>query len=170
MKNFNLLYLLLLFVTFAACKKESDNSPKYFIKAVIGDSEKIYTDSITAVKGVTFNTYGLNFSAYLSSNHNNGLEFEMAQSNKDITSGTYTQSNTTSYSIVAVYKTGTSGLYYSFGAFYDKISATEPLQITISTISNTQVSGTFSGMFYSQDAFHTDSLRISNGSFYLPIQ
>ena len=104
----------------------------------------------------------------MSAGANEGLGLQITQNGTAISTGTYTQGLGT-YILAGVYNPGTNDVTAIYGAGL-KLPTSAPLQIIILTLTATEVSGTFSGMFYDNSGVGTDSLLISNGSFNLPIQ
>lgn len=171
MKKFSSLLLVCFSILFfAACKKDSDNGPTYYIKANIGGTEKTYSAIPIAVQINQGGTYSLAISAAANANSSEGLGLQINKTSGPITAGTYSDaSNSNDYVIAGIYNPGTSDISAIFGAGL-KISVSAPLNIVISEITDSKVSGTFSGEFYNNSGTGTDSLLITNGNFNIPIQ
>lgn len=159
-------FVCLLLVLFTACSKDSGGGePGYFMKATIGGTEKNY---VSVPAALHINQNGTDILS-MTAGANEGLGLQITQTGAFITAGTYTQSSTGNPIVAGIYNPGTLDPSAIFGAGI-KFPTSAPLQIVISTLTATQVTGTFSGMYYDNSGIGTDSLLISNGSFNLPIQ
>lgn len=172
MKKINsLLFVCLSFLFFAACSKD-DNSgggPKYFIKANVGGTAKTFSANPLVVKINQSGTYSLSMSAGAGGSSLEGMALQINQTSGPITAGTYNETLLGDYVIAATYNPNTSDVSAIYGAGL-KISTTAPLQIVISSITDSEVSGTFSGEFFDNSGVGSNSLLITSGEFKLPVQ
>jgi hypothetical protein len=156
----------LLIVSLAACNKDGGSGgSNYYMKANIGGTEKTYTTMPLAMRFNQNDTYVLSMSA----GANEGLGLQITQTGTPLTTTQYLQSGSGNYVIAGVYNPGTADVTAIFGAGL-KYPTSVPLQIVISNLTSSEVSGTFSGMYYNNSGVGTDSILITNGSFSLPIQ
>ncbi|HVX24835.1 MAG TPA: hypothetical protein VHB70_00735 [Parafilimonas sp.] len=159
-----------LLISFAACKKDSGGSSGYYVKANVGGTQKNYTSTPLGIVQNDGGSYSLTIEAGAGGSSLEGLALEINQTSGAIAAGTYDElSGGSNYAIASTYNPGSSDVSAIFGAGL-KLPTSQPLQIVITSISNSQVSGTFSGEYYDNSGTGTDSLLVSNGSFNVPIQ
>lgn len=173
MKKINSILLVCLsFLFFAGCSKD-DNSGggnNYFIKANIGGTAKTFSATPLVVKINQAGTYSLSMSAGAGGGSLEGLALQINQTSGPIAAGTYSDdAGSSDYVVAATYNPNSSDVAAIFGAGL-KISTTAPLQIVISSITDSQVTGTFSGEFFDNSGTGSNSLLITNGEFSLPVQ
>ena len=171
MKKLSFFLLAFFTVLFFSCKKDSSSSgssSNYYIKATVGGTQKNYTSNPLVTIINQSNIYSMSLSAGAGGTSLEGLALQITQNNTPILAGTYLESGTT-YTIAGDYNPGSTDVSAIFGAGLNPLSA-QPLQITISQLSDKIVSGTFSGEFYSNSGVGSDSLLVANGSFNLPIK
>lgn len=155
---------------FASCKKDSGSGTNYYMKATIDGTEKTYSSTPLALSVNQSGTYILSMSASASAGSSEGLGLQITQSSGPIAAGTYTDgASGVSYLLSGVYNPGTVNSSDIYGAGI-QLSATSPLTITITNVSTSAVSGTFSGEFFDNSGAGTNSIMITDGSFNLPIQ
>ena len=155
---------------FASCKKDSDSVPENNIKANINDTAKTFSYAATATYIGTGSPYSLVLYAGMGSSSMEGVTLSISQNGTPITPGTYTQSGGSGiYTIGGVYNPGTTVTADIYGAGFN-VGADPQFSITISSISATNVSGTFSGAFYDNSGFGVKKKVFSNGQFNLAIQ
>ena len=156
----------LLIISLSACNKDGGSGgSQYYMKATIGGTEKTYTTVPLAMRFDQNSTYVLSMSA----GAYEGMGLQITQTGTPLTTGQYTQGGSGNYVIAGVYNPGTADVTAIFGAGL-KYPTSVPLQIVISSLTPSEVSGTFSGMYYNNSGVGTDSMLITNGSFSLPIQ
>jgi hypothetical protein len=94
---------------------------------------------------------------------------------KEIAAGTYTDAST-DYELLFTYALGFSGPEYEAGrtlyeeAQYRGVSISNPLKVTITSISNDVIKGTFNGDFYFEADPNAEKKSITNGEFALKFQ
>lgn len=158
----------------SACKKSgSSSSSTYYIKGNMNDTAMTFNVDaaahLTTMSG--FTTLAIIGSV---SNPQNlqgiSLNINNTPSNKPIVAGTYTES-TTDFVVGAVYNPGSSSVVY--GAPVNP-NPTNPLTITITSIDNNTVKGTFSGDLYytntTTGSFGSTKKTFTNGEFYVKVQ
>lgn len=159
-----LLLFVISAVSYGACKKDgmNNNNSAYYIKATLNGKEKTFLGSPSAFEYSGDITAGFSMSAkndsaklYLSLNINHPFGIKITKGIYDKPANGYF--STVNYTIDTVYY----------------VSRLQPdsstIQITISNITNSTVTGTFSGSILNT-ADSTDAVTIKNGSFYLPIK
>jgi len=159
-------YLVCLFIiSLAACNKDGGSGgSNYYMKANIGGTEKTYTTAPLAMQFNQNDTYVLSMSA----GANEGLGLQITQTGTPLTTNQYI-SGSGNYVVAGVYNPGTADVTAIYGAGL-KYPTSLPLQIVISSFTSSEVSGTFSGMYYNNSGIGPDSMLITNGSFSLPVQ
>ncbi|MBV9962775.1 MAG: hypothetical protein JO072_11050 [Parafilimonas sp.] len=168
----SVLFVCLSLLFFASCKKSSGGGSNYYIKANVDGTEKTYTSTPLAFTINQSGTYSLNMSASASKDTSSyeGLSLQINQSGAPVTAGTYIDGTSgANYVLAGIYNPGTSNLSSIFAAGA-QLSTTAPFTITITSISSSQVSGTFNGEYFDNDGFGSNSVIITNGEFSLPIQ
>jgi hypothetical protein len=155
---------------FASCKKDSGSGgSNYYIKANIGGTEKTFTSTPLVIKFDQTGAYSISLSAGAGGSSLESLGLQIEQSSGPITAGTYSDDGNSDAVVGGAYNPGSTDVSDIYGAGL-QISSTAPLKVTISEISDTKVSGTFSGEFFDNSGTGSNSLMITNGEFNLPIQ
>jgi len=162
-----LIYFSSLF--FAACKKNSDSKPTYYMKADIGGTEKTYATNAEATRSGLGRFYFLTMRAIAGNNSSEGLILSIEQLIDTFTTGTYTERASNDYDVTGTYNPGSSDPSAVFETDGLLGALGMPLKITISEISDTQVAGTFSGEFFGRNGSDSNSILITDGEFNLPI-
>lgn len=165
--------VLLLAILVASCGKEmsqNDDLSQYYIKCRIGGKDKNFNFSPAAVKldlggGITsYSIFGKvsNDPADLES-----MNFTI-QLMIPIAPGTYKETDpTTDYALAGNYNPNTT---VSEDIYASRGDTTNPFEITFTEVTNTQLSGTFKGKLYLNNADpKADSAVISNGQFKVRI-
>jgi hypothetical protein len=165
MKHYLLtIVILITIIAFSSCKKSSSSSP-YYMKATINGTNVTYNGYTAALKtsGGQLDVYGANNSASTS----DGIHFEFFNrpvvdsvpvSDPQVVPGIYTDS----------YFPGIVGaipvVYVSLQQSGTAYGGTSPFTVTITSINESSVSGTFSGTAVYNSTIET----VTNGSFYVP--
>jgi hypothetical protein len=162
-----LLFIFLAILIFS-CKKSS-NSP-YYLTCDINGSHKSFNDS-------TQNDYyprstDLEINCYSSSSIINSPTFKISIYNRgiDLTNGSYADTSTSclvsaTYFPLSIYSSAYQAGYYHSSS---PVPGSKNLVITISSISSTEIKGTFSGELASLNDT-TNIAHVTNGKFYLRI-
>src|SRR5436305_11689079 len=144
----SLLLVCLSLLFFASCNKSSGGGSNYYIKANIDGTEKTYTTNPLVVSINQNSYYSLAVSAGSANSSSEGISLQITQNSGAITSGTYIDGTAgASYTLGGDYNPGTTDIAKIYGAGL-QLSTTAPLTITITQLTNSQVSGTFSGEFF----------------------
>jgi len=167
--------MLLLTVFVASCGKEKsveEDVSQYFLKCKIGSVDKTFNFAPTARKvadpsGSTI--YAFYGKANNDPDDNENLGFSIVFTIPPAP-GTYKETDPTSdYILSCNYNPNTTDPGKMLSSLYDDAN---PFQITITEITPTTVSGTFSGKLYQTGSTdpNADSAVISNGQFKLKLQ
>jgi hypothetical protein len=166
--------VLLLLVFVASCGKEKSSQEdlsQYYIKCKIGSVSKTFNFSAAAAKedlgggSISYSVFG---KATTDANNYESLGFTIQLSIPFVT-GTYKENDpTTDYFLAGIYNPNTVDPDKIFASRYDDAN---PFQITFTEITNTTLSGTFTGKLFINSADPSaDSAVISNGQFKVKIQ
>jgi len=158
----------------SACKKSgSSSSSAYYIKGNMNDTAMTFNVDaaahLTTMSG--FITLAIIGSVSNPQNLQSiSLNINNTPSNKPVIAGTYTESSS-DFVVGAVYNPGSSSVVY--GAPVNP-NPTNPLTITITSIDNNTVKGTFSGDLYytntTTGSFGPTKKTFTNGEFYVKVQ
>lgn len=185
--------LLLLSVLFFACSKEKSlegsvtpitgggggtggggSTGTYFIKGKIDGVAKTFSSTPMAVVIASGGSSVINFTAGSGGTSLEGISLAINLVSGSITAGTtYSEdAATTDYIVGGVYNPNSSTIIYAAGLAPISI---DPLRITITSKTSTEVAGTFKGAFYKQDLSNptlisTEFKRVTEGEFKLPIR
>jgi len=188
-----LILLTSLAIIWMSCSRSNINSgpnpPKppvdtnhYYIKATIDGTETNFLFGLQAMTSGNTVPGELSFSGnQADSNHTQAFIFEIrctAGIRATVGPGTYTDQDTTKFTIRGIYYADAAGPQnlYIAGKSPDEhrsivSSVTNPLKLTITAIGDTTIKGSFSGDFFWQiDAYTMDPTRkrtITNGEFFL---
>jgi hypothetical protein len=167
---------LLIALTFFSCKKDNTDTT-YGIKCNINGVPKTFNIQMRAqreldngYKSVSF--IGLNNSS--SEEYLGGMVLNIP-SQKEITAGTYTDASS-EFEVLFTYSLSYSGPDYEAGsslyeyAQYRGVTVSNPLKLTITSISNDVIKGTFSGDFYIDANPDNEKKSITNGEFAVKFQ
>jgi hypothetical protein len=178
MKRFLVSWPVLLLVVFlASCGKEAsveEDVSQYFIKCKIGSVDKTFKFALTAHKEETSSTGETSYS----------VSGKIKDDANDLEGIGFTLRSIIPVETGIVYKETDPTLDYALGCIYnpntkdpDKMFATNldegnPFQIKLTELTNTTISGTFSGRLYLFNSTDpkADSAVISNGQFKLKLQ
>jgi hypothetical protein len=167
---------LLIALTFFSCKKDNTETT-YGIKCNINGVPKTFNILMNALREEDNGFKGV----FIQGMNNGSSEEYFAgmisnmPSLKEIAAGTYTDAST-DYELLFTYALGFSGPEYEAGrtlyeeAQYRGVSISNPLKVTITSISNDVIKGTFNGDFYFEADPNAEKKSITNGEFALKFQ
>ena len=163
-----LLFSACIMLAFASCKKNDPTKSTTAvgtISATIGGVNETFTTSVIAESADT-PSYTIGISGFRGTGANQeGIQIGIS-SYKPITTGTYTISSALSNDVVY---TPFVGYYKNTSVSSIAIFGTDNITtITITSVSNTNVQGTFSGVLLNEDG-STDTQTIANGKFNVNI-
>jgi len=168
--------VMLLAVIVASCGKEKsgeEDVSQYFIKCKIGSVDKTFKYKVLGHKeevsaGVT--NYSFSATATNDANNYEGVGFTIQSSIPVAVGTTYKETDpTTDYFLAGIYNPNTQDPNKMFASNYNEVN---PFQIKFTEITETTISGTFSGkltLLNSTDP-NADSAVISNGQFKVKLQ
>lgn len=188
-----ILSLLLLSSFFFSCSKETSlegavsagtgggtgggsgsSSPNYYIKAKMDGVLKTYSSNPMAMFSSMAGTNVVSLAAGAGGTSLEGLAFSINFTTGTLMAGaTYTETGTgLDYLLAGVYNPGSMSITYVAGL--TAVSA-DPLKVTITSKTATEVTGTFQGAFYKQDLSNptlvfTEFKRFTEGEFKLPVR
>jgi hypothetical protein len=161
-------FICLLFI-FTSCKKEkNDNNTDYYMSAKVDGVQKTYKSNTIAIKLQIDTVYSIGFSAYGDTTTGERFFLDIGQINKPITTGTYVDAAADELLVVGGYNPGTTDETKLYGAGL-QIDSNPRLTITISTLTSTNVSGTFTGTYYDDGGDGTNIIAVTEGKFNLPL-
>lgn len=158
-----LLLLVIASLYCSACKKDVVDNSAHFIKAKFNGTEKIFSYSPSASEYSGDISAGFSMSA---KNDSDNTSFSLGIVHPfgvRITPGIYNKLSNGYYP---------NGSYTKDAVFYASrilLPDSSTIQITISNLTNTTVTGTFSGTMRNIDD-STEEITITNGSFNLPVE
>lgn len=147
----------------SACKKEGADNSAWFIKAKFNGTEKTFSDSPSALEYSGDLSAGFSMNAKNDSGNSSFSLGIVHPFGVEITPGSYNKPS--------------NGYYPSGNYIKDTVSYvsgilmpdSSTIQITISNLTNTTVTGTFSGTLHNRND-STEEITITNGSFNLPVK
>jgi hypothetical protein len=159
----SLLLLMIAAVYCCSCTKDGIDASSYYIKAKFNGEEKKFSNSPAASEYSGDITAGFSMSAKNNSANTSFSLNIIHPFGVKLTEGVYKEVSG-GYIPDGGYVIADT-IFYASG--FEQTSST--VQIIISNLTGTTVSGTFSGTFYNT-ANVNDSISITNGSFKLPVQ
>jgi len=153
---------------FVSCKKDKNDSTDYYISAKVGGEPITYKTNAIAVKLQVDTIYNIALTAYGDVTTGQRFFLEIGQVNKPITTGTYIDAGADELLVVGGYNPGTTDDSKIFGAGL-QTDSNPRLQISISTLTETNVSGTFSGTYYDNGGDGPGIIAVTEGKFNLPL-
>jgi len=173
-----LFFLTTLFAVLSlSCNKSHNTGSTYYINATIDGVGKSFSGDVFATRASDNKGNTININGLFSSSSGEGLDVLVSSNNpsQTVDAGTYNDSSSV-YTIVLSYAPSATGTGYSGGtatsdsAKTHGITIANPLQVVITSLSSTEVKGSFSGdIFLSGDA-SADKKTVMNGSFYAKFQ
>jgi len=98
-----------------------------------------------------------------------GVVLGISAFNGSLPTGTYTENGSANYEVLGAYNPGSPTMNYRAGGH---VPTARPLKIVLTSISDSEVAGTFEGAFYKQDALDPQDsdeyVDITEGEFRLP--
>lgn len=158
-------------ILFTSCKKEK-NEPdsNSYISFKMDGQQKNFKAKAIAVKYTQDNIYTISFTAFQDTVSAEELLIQIGQKDKQITTGTYIDPGPDAEDllVIAGYMPASQDpeKTYSAGLQDDN---NPKLQVTITTLTDTNVSGTFSGTFYDNDGDGPGTAAVTEGKFNLPL-
>jgi hypothetical protein len=162
--------VICLFFIFVSCKKDKNdtNSTDYYMSAKVDGVQKTYKLNAIAVKLQVDTIYSIGLNAYGDTTSKEQFFLNIGQTNKAITTGTYIDADADDLAVVGGYNPGTTDETKLYGAGF-QTDNNPRLTITISTLTSTNVSGTFSGTYYDDGGDGTNIIAVTEGKFNLPL-
>jgi hypothetical protein len=169
----NSILVLSVILAFGSCKKNS-SSPSNTITCTIGGSSKTFNAAAIATKTTSsgFTTITITgFSAASSSAANLSLAIATNNSGDVIAAGTYsdTSSQYTNESLYTPSASGSvnygAGTSVSANAVNDGVTIANHLKIVVTSISSTEIAGTFSGDQFPNSDDHQTPIILTDGKF-----
>lgn len=171
-KTFLSLFLIFLVtILFSACKKDK-NEPdsSSYISFKMDNSQKIMKVKATAVLVSQENFNSIAFTAYHDTTSAEVIYIQISEKGKQITANSYTATGPGSEDllVIAGYMPASQdpAKIYSAGLQRDSNGR---LNVTITTLTSTNVSGTFSGTFYDNNGEGPGTATVTEGKFNLPL-
>jgi hypothetical protein len=174
-----LLYVLSISILLFSCRKEYSyeggptSNPTYYLMATVDGVPLEFNVDNEAAYTISSSTNVLELIGFASSDLTDNTSIILDIHYDDVTPGvgTYT-GQTDDYFVTGIYDFNDPDNLYTAGA--TSALSVQPLSITITSIADNIVEGTFSGAFYLTDGdgnvSATDYIIISNGRFRLPLQ
>lgn len=167
---------IIAFSVFISCQKGTSNE-KYHVTYTVDGTTKTYTGYV----GGTFDTASgyislkvLGSDSANSFDHYIGFYLDNYTGAKGITTGQYDDTETdftllSSYTINSVsYEAGQT---VASDAMTNNVTITNHFKVTISSLTKSNITGTFSGDFYEDgDVLNGKKVTITNGEFYVKLQ
>ncbi|MEO8765709.1 MAG: hypothetical protein ABI416_15520 [Ginsengibacter sp.] len=153
---------------FVSCKKDKNENTDYYISAKVGGELVTYKTNAVAVKEQTDTIYNLALTAFGDVTTGQQFYLQIAQVNNPITAGTYVDAGDDALLVVGGYNPGTTDDSKIFAAGL-QVDSNPRLQITISSLTSTNVSGTFSGTYYDNGGDGPGIVAVTDGKFNLQL-
>ena len=144
-------------LTFSACKKGNDDGGTgNNLSASINGTTMTFNNSLVASNTSAGGAYGMQIVGFSGTPGTSDALYLVVYSSSAITPGTYVDGQSATIS----YNTQPAGTVYS-----NALSATNPISITITSISSTNVSGTFKGDIFAGASISGAKKVLTNGQF-----
>jgi len=173
MKKISWLLAIVCFpLLFASCKKDhsADESTDYYISAKVGGTLKTYEALTHAIKVQVDTVYTIALSANAAQGSAEQLFLIIGRANQPISTGTFTDEGESNENLIVAsgYNPGTSdeANIYAAGLQEDN---NPRLTITITTLTDKSITGTFSGTYYDHGGDGTGIIAVTEGKFHLPV-
>ncbi len=165
-----LLYFSIICLVFASCKKDKNdtNSSDYYMSAKVDGVQKTYKNKTIAVRLQADTIYSIGLNAYGDTTAKEQFFLGINQANKSITTGTYIDAGANDLVVVGGYNPGTTDETKLYGAGL-QVDNNPRLTITISTLTMTNITGTFSGTYYDDGGDGANIVAVTEGKFNLPL-
>ena len=155
-----------------SCKKDNsvDENTDYYLSAKVGGTLKTYKALTYAIKVQMDTMYTIALNASATEGSPEQLFLIIGRANQPIATGTFTDEGEANQGLVVAsgYNPGTSddANIYAAGLQVDN---NPRLTITITTLTDKTISGTFSGTYYDHGGDGTGTIAVTEGSFHLPV-
>ncbi|WP_426671551.1 hypothetical protein ACPPVU_09960 [Mucilaginibacter sp. McL0603] len=164
-----LLFTICVTLAFSSCKKSSSDIPVNTISATIDGVDESFNTNPIAELGTAIS---LNSNLIISGGNGSGTGSDsMAitiESNNTLAKGSYTNASTNNSSYVSVlYNKGPFSLAHP-SYYTTDVNGAYPTTVTITSMSSTNIQGTFSGKLLFTDG--TTVKNVTNGKFNLTIK
>lgn len=172
------LYIVLSLVSISAlflgsCKKEKNEpNPDSYISFKLYGKQKTFTAKAVAINLTTSGIYSIGLSAFKDSSSTERMYLQIAKKNAQITTGTYIDPGPDSDDLLVVgaYLPDDNTSTQGFTAGLQEDDNTPRFQITITNLTDKNISGTFSGTFHEGDSDGPAAVSaITDGKFNLPL-
>lgn len=157
-------------VFFSACKKSSSN-PTYYMNATVGGVAKTFDQQpvVTNQVGLGFTTVTITADADPTTGESMVLSLDNIPSGAPVVAGTYSDSSTL-FNVTAVYSQNASSEYLAGTNVFQAAKGTSLVinnhfKLVLNTFTNTTISGTFSGDFFSSANSSAAPITITGGVF-----
>jgi hypothetical protein len=174
MKKIYLLTLVLVSL-FSSCKKDNDS---YYIRCTIDGTAKTFNVGTYAHKDVdpaNAQNYGIGMGGFATSSDQDdwmGFWIDNIPSGDEIVAGAYDHTSA-DFDLLATYSNESAAFDYASGSSVDEdavtyaVTITNHFKLTILSIDNNTIKGTFSGDFYDDGDPRNSKKSVTNGEFYL---
>lgn len=168
-----LLYFALVIVTSAlvSCKKEKNEPDSTsYISFKMDGVQKNFQAKAVAVKVTQDQFHSIAFTAYQDTTSAEFVYIQVTQIDKEISTGTYVDPGPDSEDllVVAGYMPANQDPAHTYSAGLQEDNNPR-LQVTITSLTDKNVTGTFSGTFYENDGDGPGTSAITEGKFSLPL-
>jgi hypothetical protein len=155
---------------FSSCNKPKNdsNSTNYYMSAKVGGVLNTYKLNAVAVKVQVDTIYSIGLTAFGDTTTGARFFLDIGQTNKAITTGTYIDAAAPELLVVGGYNPGTMDDTKMYGAGL-QVDSNPRLSITISALTATTVTGTFSGTYYDNGGDGPGIIAVTEGKFNLPL-
>jgi hypothetical protein len=144
-----ILFSLFCILAAISCKKSSSpSSDASFITATMdgkGKTFNVHPMAIRSLAGAVTSIDIFGSASAAPSQESLGIAINNSPGGKPIAAGTYSETSSVDYIVAGVYNEGSSSIVYGTGLYPNPAN---PFHVTISSIDNSTVKGTFSGDFY----------------------
>jgi hypothetical protein len=164
-----LLFTICVTLAFSSCKKSSSDIPANTISATVDGVDESFNTSPIAELGTAIS---LNSNLLISGSNGSGTSSDSMgitiESNNTIVKGSYTNASTNNSSYVSVLYNKAPFSLSNPNIYSTDINGTYPTTVTITSMSSTNIQGTFSGKLLFKDG--TTVKNVTNGKFNLTIK
>lgn len=172
-KIFSLLVVVCFTLLFTSCKKDksTDESTDYYISAEVEGTLKTYKTLAYAVKLQVDTIYSVALTANVAEGSEEHLFLVIARANQPITTGTYTDEGEANENLIVAsgYNPGTTNEANIYAAGLQEDNNPR-LTVTITSLTDKTITGTFSGTYYDNGGDGTGTIAVTEGSFHLPVK
>jgi hypothetical protein len=168
-------FIAALSILLFSCNKErNETDSDFYISFKINGSQKTFKSKTQAAKvSVSQNNfYSIIFSAYEDSTSAEFFYLQVGQKGKKISTGTYTTPGQVSEDLIVLggYTPASEDPSETYSAGIQLQEDNNPkLVVTITSLTDKTISGTFSGTFYNNDGDGPEASAFTEGKFSLPL-